>query len=448
MVLTFECRVTIISTKIWREIGSPTLSTSPRCIEAYDGHRMLFLGHLNCEIPWEKKIHSVDVAVNEPEKEFGLIGRDVTSVDHIHNVSLFDVKVLLAVKGVKAIIKLKPDAKPVFCRARKVLLAMEDQVKIELAKLQARGIIAPVNPGGAMNASPVVWQRKKDGSFRLCADFKIHVNDKIMTEDYPLPDMETLFHGLVGSKYYIKIDLSPAYYQIMLDDAAQEICVFNTTLGLLKLLRPPQGMKNASGMFQRTIENTFKGLAGTICFQDNVLVHERTKSQCEQRWRAVQDRLKEKGFTINEIKYGKVMEKIFFLGFTFSGSGIEPDDRLVNKVRKTHPPQSVKEGEQFCGLVNFYGRFISIFTSKIAPISDLRKKSEAEFQWTDKCQRAFERLKSELASKSVVQPYSPKTKVSGFLTVENGLLYNETRSYIPPRMLNIVIEPAHWYSGD
>ena len=190
---------------------------------------MLNLGHLKCEIPWEKKIHSVDVAVIESEKDFGLIGRDVTRVDHIHNASLSDVKVLPAISGNKATIKLKPDTKPDFLRARKVPLAMEDQVKIELAKLQAQGIIAPVDPGGVMNASPVVWQRKKNGSFRLRADFKVHVNDKIMTKEYPLPDMETIFHELEGSKFYVKIDLSSAYYQIMLDDAAQEICVINTT---------------------------------------------------------------------------------------------------------------------------------------------------------------------------------------------------------------------------
>ena len=83
-----------------------------------------------------------------------------------------------------------------------------------------------------MNASPVVWQKKKDGSFRVCAEFKVHGNDKIMTEDYSLPDMETLFHELEGSNFYVKIDLSSAYYQLMLDDAAQEICVINTTLGL------------------------------------------------------------------------------------------------------------------------------------------------------------------------------------------------------------------------
>ena len=101
-----------------------------------------------------------------------------------------------------------------------------------------------------------------------------------------------------------------------------------------------------------------------------------------------------------------------FLGFTISGSGIEPDNRLVNKVRKIHPPQTVKEVEQFCGLVNFYGRFIPNFTSKTAPISELRKRSEAEFQWTEKCQRAFERLKSELASKPVVQPSSLEKEVT------------------------------------
>ena len=96
-----------------------------------------------------------------------------------------------------------------------------------------------------------------------------------MTEDYPLLDMETLVHKLEGSKFYVKIDLSSAYYRRMLDEAAQVVCVINTTLCLLKLLRLPQGIENAS---QRTTENTLKGFVGTICFQDDLLVHERTKS--------------------------------------------------------------------------------------------------------------------------------------------------------------------------
>ena len=102
-----------------------------------------------------------------------------------------------------------------------------------------------------MNASPVVWQRKKDKSIQICADLKIYINDKIMTDNYPLPDMETFFHELEGSNFMSRMDFSTTCYQIILDDAVQDICVVNTTLGLVKLLRLPQGMQNASGIIQR-----------------------------------------------------------------------------------------------------------------------------------------------------------------------------------------------------
>ena len=97
----------------------------------------------------------------------------------------------------------------------------------------------------------------------------------------------------------------------MFHDAAQEICVISTTLGLFKLLMLPQGMQNASGKIQRTKENTLKVLVGTICSEDDVLVHGRTKSQCEKRLRAVQDRLEDKEYTINEIKSGNIMVNFY-----------------------------------------------------------------------------------------------------------------------------------------
>ena len=107
---------------------------------------------------------------------------------------------------------------------------------------------------------------------------------------------------------------------------------------------------------------------------------------------------------------GSVMEKISVGSGSVIG-GIEPVYRLVKKVRKINTPQRIKEVEHLCGLVKFYGRLIPNLTSKIATISGLRKRSEAEFQWTKKLSRAFENLKSELASKPVVQPYSLKKEV-------------------------------------
>ena len=65
-----------------------------------------------------------------------------------------------------------------------------------------------------------------------------------MTEDYPLPDTETLFNKLEGSKLHVKNDISSALNQIMLNDEAQDIRVVNKTLGPFEFLRLPQVMKN------------------------------------------------------------------------------------------------------------------------------------------------------------------------------------------------------------
>ena len=119
-------------------------------------------------------------------------------------------------------------------------------------------------------------------------------------------------------------------------------------------------------MFQRTIQNFFEELVGTICFQDYFLVNGTTKSQREKRCRAVQDRPQEKGFTIIEIKSGNSMEKITFLVFRFSRSGMETDDR--NGFLDL-------ESELLFGLVNFYNQFYPNFTTKITRTSDGRLKS-------------------------------------------------------------------------
>ena len=68
----------------------------------------------------------------------------------------------------------------------------------------------PVQPGGVTNASPLVWQRTKSWRTEFCVDFKVHINGKVMDEDYPIPDIETIFHNLDGASYFGKFDLTDA----------------------------------------------------------------------------------------------------------------------------------------------------------------------------------------------------------------------------------------------
>ena len=65
-----------------------------------------------------------------------------------------------------------------------------------------QGILEPVHPGGITNASPVVWQRKKSGELGFCVDLKVHINGKVMDEDYPIQVMKTIFHNLHGASYF------------------------------------------------------------------------------------------------------------------------------------------------------------------------------------------------------------------------------------------------------
>ena len=116
-----------------------------------------------------------------------------------------------AVKGYKPHAKLIPGSQPIFCRVRKTPLTLQDRVKEKLRTMVRPSILKPVQPGGVTNTSPLVWQRKKNGATRLCVDLKVQTNGKIMDEDHPIPDMETIFHNLHGASYFGKIDLSDEY---------------------------------------------------------------------------------------------------------------------------------------------------------------------------------------------------------------------------------------------
>ena len=163
-----------------------------------------------------------------------------------------------------------------------------------------QGIHEPVQPGGVTNASQVVWQRKKSGELRLCMDLKVHINGKFMDEDYPIPDMETIFHNLHGTSYFGKIDLSDAYYQNEHDEEAKDICTIHTSQGLFKMRPLRQGLKNSSTLFQNCIESTLKGTKGVVIFQYDVLLYKSTKEQFDKRMLAFNSQLRKKNFDINE----------------------------------------------------------------------------------------------------------------------------------------------------
>ena len=228
----------VISSLIWTELGKPQLNGEVRRLEAYDGHQLTLLASLTCDVEWNgSKYRQQQLAIVQCDKKIGLLGRDILPQEGIKAVS--DER-LPAVKGYKAHVKLIPESQPMFCKAKKIPLSLQDRVKEKPETMVRQGILEPVQPGGVTNASQVVWPRKKNGALRLCVDLKVHINGKVMDEDYPIPDMETIFHNLHENAYFGKIDLSDAYYQTELDEDAKEICTIYTSQGLFEMCRLPK----------------------------------------------------------------------------------------------------------------------------------------------------------------------------------------------------------------
>ena len=122
---------TVISSKIWTELGKPQLDRKIRHLEAYDGHQLTLLGSLNCDVEENgSRLTQKQLEVVQSDKEFGLLRRDFLPK---HGVSNITAEHLPAVKGYKTHVKLITGT-PMFRKTRKIPLPLQDKVTEKLEK--------------------------------------------------------------------------------------------------------------------------------------------------------------------------------------------------------------------------------------------------------------------------------------------------------------------------
>ena len=131
-------------------------------------------------------------------------------------------------------------------------MPIKPKVEAELDKLVKSEVLDPVSVSEW--ATPVVPVMKKDGSIRLCGDFKVNVNPVLTAEQYPLPLIDDLSAGLAGGQKFSKIDLCQAYLQMHVDEESQELLTIVTHKGLFRYRRLPFGITSAPALFQRAMD--------------------------------------------------------------------------------------------------------------------------------------------------------------------------------------------------
>lgn len=258
--------------------------------------------------------------------------------------SVSSSELLLFTKG-QLHLKLQPEATPKFIQPRRVPISLRNKVEQEIQRLQSRGIIAPIE--FSEWGTPVVPVLKRDGSVRLCGDYKITLNKYLVIDRYPLPRLENVLDAVRGAIFFTKLDLSEAYQQLPLAPENQKLVVISTHLGLFKYLRLPYSVSTGPGSFQRIMATLLLGIPGVMVFLDDTLVATADVETHKKRLREVFSRLQEAGLYLNFRKCSFFQKEIEYLGYKISKQGISPLKCKIEAVKEAPQPRNIPELRSF-----------------------------------------------------------------------------------------------------
>ena len=159
-------------------------------------------------------------------------------------------------------------------------------------------------------SSPVVCVRKKDGSLRLCIDYR-QLNSKTIRDSHPLPRVQDALEILGGNQWFSLLDQGKAYHQGFVNSGSRHKTAFATPWGLYECVRLPMGLKNAPGEFQRFMEHCLDGLRDDICipYIDDIIVFSQTFEDHVDHIRKCLDGCVNMGLSLNQRNADSLSEK-------------------------------------------------------------------------------------------------------------------------------------------
>uniref|UniRef100_A0A5S6Q2I3 RNA-directed DNA polymerase n=2 Tax=Trichuris muris TaxID=70415 RepID=A0A5S6Q2I3_TRIMR len=290
--------------------------------------------------------------------------------------------------------------RPVRHPLRRLAPVERKEVSQLIQRLLDNKIIEPSNSPWAAGIVPV---RKKDGSLRLCVDYR-KLNEVSRRDAYPIPRIDETLEALAGARYFSTIDLLSGYWQVELTEAAKEKTAFITHDGLFQFNVMPFGLTGAPATFQRLMEHVLAGLKWNTClvYLDDIIVFSRTAEEHVEHLSQVLNRLQKAGLKPNASKCKLFCKEVRYLGHIVSEKGIEPDPSLTEKMRTYPVPTCLAEVKRFLGLASYYRKFIKDFAAIAKPLHQLTEKRKP-FQWTPECTSAFQKLRTALLSEPILR---------------------------------------------
>ncbi len=302
-------------------------------------------------------------------------------------------------------IVLSEHAVPVSQQGRNIPVGIEKAVSDEIDKLVREGIIVKSN---SLWSSPLVPVRKKDGSVRLCVDFR-QLNLVTPLVRYWVPSLDEILLRVGNCTCLTTLDLTAGFHQIEMDPESSELTTFVCPLGKYRYVRMPFGLKNAPAVFQAAVECVLEPVKSVCCnYIDDVVIFSRNWKSHLMDIKSVIECLGVAGLKIKKRKCVFGRRYLTYLGHRIGGGGMSIPESRVKALQEFVRPRTKRDMRAFLGAMSYYRRFIKGFgnlSSRLTPATSLRAPHLVT--WTGEMGSAFRELQSLLCGHVMLYTPSP-----------------------------------------
>ena len=299
------------------------------------------------------------------------------------------------------------DHQPISTVPYRISPAMKRKLRTELDKMLEEDVITEMESPWAF---PVVLIPKKDGSVRLCVDYR-RLNAITVTDTYPLPRMDDVLHAAKATPFMTTLDLKAGYWQVQISEEDKLKTAFTTPYGIFVFNRMPFGLKNAPATFQRIIDKFRMTLPNVLilAYLDDIIVCSKDFETHIQDLKLVFEKLQKLGFHLNRDKCFFCRPEVKYLGHILTQNGLKIDPEKTRAILNRPDPKNVKQLISFLQTCSWFRRFIPQFAEIAKPLTNLTKKKSV-WKWKTEEKATFNKLKELLTSPPILQQVNEDAK--------------------------------------
>lgn len=295
----------------------------------------------------------------------------------------------------------------------------EQEVEKQIADLLSKGFIEPsCSPYG----SPVLFVQKKDGTLRMCIDYRA-LNKHTIRDHFPIPRIDMLLSKVGKNSVFTTLDLQSGYHQMLLHESDIPKTAFITHKGQYQFKVLCFGLTNAPSAFQRLMNEVFRDLIDANIVQiylDDILVMSRNIDEHLKHVDMVLTRLHEKDLRVKLSKCEWAKTEVSFLGHVISNGTVRPDPAKIEVIKNWPLPQSLKSLQGFLGLVNYFRENVDKLSCIAARLTNMTSDAVAATydwkHWKALDYQAFEATKQALARAATL--HTPDLKAQFTVTTD------------------------------